>query len=151
MIGLLAVLGGDVSRSFSPLIHEAASRALGYRLAYLGVSAHDSRDFEEKVAALQTLGALGANVTIPFKQDANVVCGERSEVARSIGAVNTLVFRGDGVIEGDNTDGPGLVRCLEELGHERLEAVRILGAGGAARAAAWAAAHAAARAAPPAP
>ncbi|MEO1231284.1 MAG: hypothetical protein AAFZ18_20500 [Myxococcota bacterium] len=139
MIGLLAVLGGDVSRSFSPLIHEAASRALGYRLAYLGVSAHDSRDFEEKVAALQTLGALGANVTIPFKQDANVVCGERSEVARSIGAVNTLVFRGDGVIEGDNTDGPGLVRCLEELGHERLEAVRILGAGGAARAAAWAA------------
>lgn len=139
MIGLLAVLGGDVSRSFSPLIHEAASRALGYRLAYLGVSAHDSRDFEAKVEALQTLGALGANVTIPFKGDANVVCGVRSDVARSIGAVNTLVFRGDGVIEGDNTDGPGLLRVLENLGPERLEVVRVLGAGGAARAAAWAA------------
>ncbi len=139
MIGLLAVLGGDVSRSLSPRIHDAASRAMGWRLAYLPISAHDARDFEAKVEALQTLGALGANVTIPYKHDANTVCGHRTEVARAIGVVNTLVFRADGVIEGDNTDGPGLLRDLAERGKEQLEVVRILGAGGAARAVAWAA------------
>lgn len=139
MIGLLAVLGGDVSRSLSPRIHEAASQALGFRLAYLPISAVDSRDFEEKVDALRVLGALGANVTIPYKQDANTVCGVRSEVAKAIGAVNTLTFRSDGVIEGDNTDGPGVLRDLQERGPERLEVIRILGAGGASRAVAWAA------------
>lgn len=145
MIGLLAVLGDDVSRSLSPRIHEAASRAMGYHLAYLPISAHDSRDFEEKVDALRVLGALGANVTRPYKIDANTVCGERSAVAKIIGSVNTLIFRSDGLIEGDNTDGPGLLELLRSYGPERLEVVRILGAGGAARAVAWAAREAGAK------
>ena len=139
MIGLLAVLGGDVSRSLSPQIHEAASRAMGFRFAYLAISAQDSKDFAAKVDALKVLGALGANVTIPFKPDAFGLCGECSEVAKTIGAVNTLVFRSDGVVEGDNTDGPGLLRDFQAYQPEQLAVVRILGAGGAARAVAWAA------------
>jgi shikimate dehydrogenase len=139
MIGLLAVLGHDVSRSLSPRIHMAASRAMGWSLAYLPISAHDSRDFEEKVDALRVLGALGANITRPYKHDANTVCGERSDVARAIGAVNTLVFRSDGTIAGDNTDGPGMLRLLRDRDPAELEVVRILGAGGSARAVAWAA------------
>ncbi|MBX2811192.1 MAG: hypothetical protein KTR25_05260 [Myxococcales bacterium] len=138
-MGLLAVLGGDVSRSLSPLIHEAASRAMGFRFAYLAVSAADANDFERKVEALRVLGALGANVTIPFKRKAKTLCGVCSEVATSIGVVNTMIFRPDGVIEGDNTDGPGLLSDFSQRPANQLRVVRILGAGGAARAVAWAA------------
>lgn len=138
-MGLLAVLGGDVSRSLSPVIHEAASRAMGFRFAYLPISAQDAGDFTKKVEALQVLGALGANVTIPYKHQATALCGEKSAVAEEIGVVNTMIFRADGIIEGDNTDGPGLLRDFRERPAAQLKVVRILGAGGAARAVAWAA------------
>lgn len=132
---LLAVLGGDVSRSLSPRIHARAAEATGIAVHYLAVSAVTPLAFAERVAALRTLGARGANVTIPHKRVALALADRLTEEARAIGAVNTLVFEA-GRVEGHNTDGPGLVRCL--AGRD-LEVVRVLGAGGAARAAVWAA------------
>lgn len=142
---LLAVFGGDVSGSLSPLIHHAAAKACGQDVTYLALSAVDAADFRAKVGALQTLGASGANVTIPFKADALALCGTTAPVAQAIGAVNTLVFREDGTVEGDNTDGPGMLLLLSAQPEGRLAVVRILGAGGAARAVAWAAREAGAR------
>ncbi len=138
---LLAVLGADVSRSLSPLLHGAAARALGLDLAYVPVSCRDPAHFEAAVRALSTLGALGANVTIPYKLDALRLSERLTDTARAIGAVNTLVFSGphDGELLGDNTDGPGLVRLLVALPAGALDRVVVLGAGGSARAAAWAA------------
>ena len=138
MTQLLAVMGRDVSRSLSPKIHRAAATALGFDIAYIPISASTEQLFRAQVAALRTLGALGANVTIPYKHIAFDLCDELTTSAREIGAVNTLIFR-DGKVAGDNTDGPGLVRILQSRPRQQLRVVRILGAGGAARAAAWAA------------
>ena len=135
---LAAVLGRDVSASLSPRLHAAAARALELDLAYVPVSCPDTGHFVRAVEALETLGALGANVTVPYKRVALDLADQVSSTAAEIGAVNTLTFSAAGRRHGDNTDGPGLVRALAELPAAVFERVQILGAGGAARAAAWA-------------
>jgi shikimate dehydrogenase len=139
---LLAVLGRDVSRSLSPLLHGAAAIECGLEIAYVPVSCPDADHFHRAVQALRTLGAIGCNVTIPYKSDALALADRSSTTAQEIGAVNTLTFSDDGRIQGDNTDGPGLVRVIQSLPPGALARVQILGAGGAARAAAWAASRA---------
>lgn len=134
---LAAVLGRDVSRSLSPRLHAAAAEVLGLEIAYVPVSCPDPAGFREAVRALEVLGAVGANVTVPYKRAALELAGTVSTTAREIGAVNTLTFA-EGRLFGDNTDGPGLLRALERLPDRALERVQLLGAGGAARAAAWA-------------
>ena len=77
-------------------------------------------------------------MTVPFKLQAFAYCGDRaSDRAQRAGAVNVLVRRGD-AIEGDNTDGVGLVADLERIARENDFAladarVLLIGAGGAAR------------------
>ncbi len=79
-------------------------------------------------------GGRGANVTVPFKEEAFRLCHRRSARAELAGAVNTLIFDAAG-ITGDNTDGAGLVRDIEHNLGLALTGRRILllGAGGAAR------------------
>jgi shikimate dehydrogenase len=80
-------------------------------------------------------GFVGANVTVPHKTAALVVAEELSEVAREIGAANTLAFEG-GLIRAYNTDAEGLLKALPAS--PRGMATLVLGAGGAARAVVWA-------------
>ncbi len=80
-------------------------------------------------------GFVGANVTIPHKGAALLLSDRRSEVAREIGAANTLSFR-DGEIWADNTDAQGLMEALP--GSSAGGRALVLGAGGAARAVVWA-------------
>lgn len=138
---LLAVIGRDVSGSLSPHIHRAAADALEIDVAYVPISVRDSTHFGLAVDALRCIGALGANVTIPYKTPALVLSDRVSTTATEIGAVNTLTFASDGRIQGDNTDGPGLLRVLSNLAPGTFERVQIIGAGGAAKAAAWAVAQ----------
>jgi len=132
----LGVLGWPVAHSRSPAIHNAALAALGlgdWRYQRLPVP---PELFDETVRALGGSGFLGANVTIPHKQAALQIADSAGEVARAIGAANTLTFAPDGTIAADNTDAPGLIAALgsSPLGMRAL----VLGAGGSARAAAWA-------------
>jgi len=138
---LLAVLGSDVSKSLSPFLHSAAAEACDLDVAYVPISCRDVAHFDGVVAALQTIGALGCNITIPYKPDAMRVAEDVSDVAAAIGVVNTLCFEAGRPIRGDNTDGPGLQQILEALAPEALSRVQILGSGGVARAAAWAVAR----------
>lgn len=77
------------------------------------------------------------NVTVPHKEAALRACDDVSDLARRIGAVNTLVCRDDGTLYGDNTDGFGFLENLragcEGWRADAAPAV-VLGAGGAARA-----------------
>ncbi len=132
------MIGRDVSRSPSPLLHEAAARACGLSLSYIPLNCDGAEDFKETVQALLTLNARGANVTIPYKLDAAEIADSLSPVAKDLGAVNTLSFADDGSIEGDNTDAPALLEVLRSFPDEARQSVQLLGAGGAARAAAWA-------------
>lgn len=128
-----AVFGNPIAHSKSPFIHRRFAAATGQDISYDALMAPKD-DFPGAVAAFIAAGGKGANVTVPFKEEAYRLCQRRSERAELAGAVNTLVFR-DGEIFGDNTDGAGLVRDLEHNLGLSLTGKRLLllGAGGAAR------------------
>jgi shikimate dehydrogenase len=135
---LAGVLGFPVGHSRSPAMMNAAFGELGLDWRYVPLPVPPER-FAETVRALPGSGYLGANVTIPHKLAAHDLADELSDAARAVGAVNTLSFREDGSIAGDNTDAGGL---LDALGQPLPATALVLGAGGAARAAAWALANA---------
>jgi shikimate dehydrogenase len=135
---LLAVLGRDVSRSRSPELHARAAAALGLDVAYVPVCCADEAHFDRAVLALGTLGARGANVTIPYKARALAQATVVTPRAELMGAANVLSFEPDGAVLADNTDGPALVEVLGAYDPRSLERVVVLGAGGAARAVVWA-------------
>ena len=132
----LAVLGMPVGHSRSPAIHNAAFAALGMdgEWSYEAIEV-SPQGFAARVEAMPAEGFVGANVTVPHKQAALAVSEHRSEVAREIGAVNTLVFDA-GETRGENTDAQGLMESLP-VPAQGTRAL-LLGAGGAARAALWA-------------
>lgn len=95
-----------------------------------------------RLEQLRTSELLGVNLSLPHKEAALPLLDDLSHAARQIGAVNTVVRR-HGYLLGDNTDAPGLLAALQEVGlGTRLQGGRamvVLGAGGAARAAVYAA------------
>lgn len=128
-----AVFGNPISHSKSPLIHQAFAEQTGIAHHYGRVCAPlDS--FPETIAAFFAQGGRGANVTLPFKQQACEFADELSERAALSGAVNTLKKCSDGRILGDNTDGIGLLSDLERLALIKPgDRILLVGAGGAAR------------------
>ncbi|MEJ5209187.1 shikimate dehydrogenase [Denitratimonas sp. CY0512] len=128
-----AVFGQPITHSLSPRIHRHFAQGLGIALDYQAIEATPEL-FPATLARFASQGGIGANVTLPLKEQAATLCLELSPAARRSGAVNTLVRRDDGWF-GDNTDGSGLVRDLEaHLGLALAQRqVLLLGAGGAAR------------------
>lgn len=128
-----AVMGNPVAHSRSPFIHAAFAAQTGEDIVYEARLA-PLDGFAASLREFIVAGGCGANVTVPFKEEAFRLCDELSPRAARAGAVNTLSFRG-GRIHGDNTDGAGLVADLEEhLGFGLAgRRVLLLGAGGAAR------------------
>lgn len=106
----------------------------GQQLVYDAMDVEPGR-FAAAVGEFRAGGGRGLNVTVPFKEEAWALAEQRSARAQRAGAVNTLVFDGDGPIFGDNTDGLGLVRDLTVNQGVMLAGLRVLlvGAGGAAR------------------
>lgn len=127
------MIGNPVTHSRSPDIHTAFAQATAQAMVYERLEA-PLDGFAASVEAFRNAGARGANVTLPFKEEAFALSQVLSARARAAGAVNTLRFEDD-AIHGDNTDGVGLVRDLEANLGVRLAGARVLllGAGGAAR------------------
>lgn len=128
-----AVFGNPVSHSRSPDIHRAFAAQGGEDLVYDRIEA-PLDDFPAALDRFFRDGGRGANVTVPFKEQAFDLCQEVTDRARQAGAVNTLWWA-DGRLHGDNTDGPGLVADLRNNLRWCLTDRRILvlGAGGAVR------------------
>jgi shikimate dehydrogenase len=129
-----ALLGYPVEHSRSPAMQNAAFRALGLDWSYEAIAVEPQR-FAEVVRDLSERGYAGANVTIPHKLRALELADEVSDVARSVGAANTLTFRA-GAVAAHNTDVEGFLAALAEAAPEAPRGMRalVLGAGGAARA-----------------
>ncbi|KAF0162729.1 MAG: aroE [Rhodocyclaceae bacterium] len=131
-----AVFGNPIGHSKSPRIHALFAAQTGQDISYQAILAE--RDgFAAAVNAFIDAGeglARGANVTVPFKEEAFRLATRRTARAEAAGAVNTLSFEA-GAIVGDNTDGAGLVRDLKNnLGCDPAgRRILLLGAGGAAR------------------
>ena len=128
------VMGNPIAHSKSPLIHAAFAKQTRQRMQYHAILV-DLGGFAQAVGNFQANSGKGVNVTVPFKQDAWRLADEMSERARLAGAVNTLAFRDNNLIYGDNTDGVGLLRDLQKNHGITLtdKRILILGAGGAAR------------------
>ncbi|MEW5710677.1 MAG: shikimate dehydrogenase [Pseudomonadota bacterium] len=128
-----AVIGNPIAHSRSPWIHAEFARQTGQDLTYEAILA-PLDGFAQAVRAFRDAGGRGMNVTVPFKQEAFALSDARTPRAEQAGAVNTLTFE-NGRILGDNTDGAGLVRDLEQNLDFPLAGRRVLlmGAGGAAR------------------
>ena len=128
-----AVFGHPIAHSKSPQIHAAFARQTGQDMTYSAILA-PLDGFAASVARFIATGGRGANVTVPFKEEAFKLASRLSPRAERAGAVNTLSFNADGIL-GDNTDGAGLVADLTRNLHCALAGKRImlLGAGGAAR------------------
>jgi len=133
---LAGVLGWPVGHSKSPRLHGYWLEKYNIDGAYLPLPVEPD-DFAKAVHGMQAMGFRGANVTVPHKERALNIADEASERAHKIGAANTLVFREDGSIFADNTDGYGfyenLVKGAPDWRAPDGPAV-VLGAGGAARA-----------------
>ena len=133
MSDLYAVFGNPIAHSKSPAIHAAFAAASGQDLRYEArLAAVDG--FFQAISEFVAAGGKGANVTVPFKEEAFRLATRLSERAARAGAVNTLVFDGAGIF-GDNTDGAGLVADIVNNLAFPLTGKRILllGAGGASR------------------
>ncbi|GGO66902.1 shikimate dehydrogenase [Bowmanella pacifica] len=127
-----AVFGNPIAHSKSPFIHKMFAEQTGQSLDYSAIlSPLDG--FADTIRAFISSGGKGANVTVPFKEQAYKLADQLSEAAEQAGAVNTLIYK-EGKLYGDNTDGIGLVKDL--LFHDVVlqgKKILIIGAGGATR------------------
>ncbi len=128
-----AVFGNPVAHSRSPLIHAEFARQTGQDLDYRAILA-PLDGFAAAIDRFREAGGAGANVTVPFKEEAFLLATRLTPRAEQAGAVNTLKFDNDGIL-GDNTDGAGLVRDLTLNLRQPLagKSLLLMGAGGAAR------------------
>ena len=103
-----AVFGNPIAHSKSPFIHQQFAQQLNIEHPYGRVLA-PINDFINTLNAFFSAGGKGANVTVPFKEEAFARADELTERAALAGAVNTLKRLEDGRLRGDNTDGIGLL------------------------------------------
>lgn len=128
------VIGHPVAHSKSPFIHGLFAEQTGQAMTYEAWDIHPD-SVGAGIGELLRAGVLGMNVTVPHKLAVMALCASLRPRAAAAGAVNTLIVGSDGRLEGDNTDGTGLVNDLDRNLGVRLAGARILvlGAGGAAR------------------
>lgn len=129
-----AVVGNPITHSLSPDIHHLFALQTGQSISYEKILAPLDA-FEEVVMSFMERGGKGMNVTLPFKEQAFLLASKKSQEAIDAQAVNTLVFHEDGIIEGHNTDGAGLIQDLTHNHHYSLRQKRLLiiGCGGAVK------------------
>jgi shikimate dehydrogenase len=128
------VIGHPIAHSKSPVIHRLFAIQTGQDISYEAFDIPPA-ELDAQLRALIAAGIRGLNVTVPHKQAVARLCTRLSPRARLAGAVNTLVVGPDGTIDGENTDGAGLVTDLRANLRARLAgtSILILGAGGATR------------------
>ena len=127
---IVGLIGHPVEHSFSPPMHNAAFDALNMDCAYVAFDVNPN-DLKSAIEGAESLNIKGFNVTIPHKVDVMQYLDDLDEVARLIGAVNTIDFKN---LKGYNTDGIGAVKAIEEVTSIKNKNVVVAGAGGASRA-----------------
>ncbi len=129
----VGLIGNPVEHSRSPRMHNAAFAALGIPHTY-ELWHTESEEVGQRVASIRSADIAGANVTVPHKEAVMPHLDEVSDIARRIGAVNTIIPKGDRLV-GDNTDAYGFrASIIERYGDIAPKRAVVLGAGGASRA-----------------
>ena len=133
----LGVFGDPVEHSFSPQIQNAALKETKTALQYARFHIR-ADELSESLQLARKWQFVGLNLTVPHKIAAVSLMDSIDELARKIGAINTVRLT-DNRLVGFNTDGEGFGRAVRENFAIDLRDLRvmILGAGGAARAIAF--------------
>ena len=133
----VGLIGYPVSHSLSPIMQQAAFDKLKIDACYILWETPEDQ-LTVKINSLRSPDIMGANITIPYKENVLHLVDDCDPFAARIGAINTIVNR-NGRLFGYNTDAPGFITALLELEDHPFECagknVVILGTGGAARAA----------------
>ncbi|MGL4237542.1 shikimate dehydrogenase [Tabrizicola sp.] len=135
-IPLAGVIGHPIAHSRSPALHNYWLKRYGLKGHYIPIDIAPV-ELPELIRSLPRLGFVGLNVTIPHKEAILQIADIVTDRAALIGAANTLIFRKDGKIHADNTDGSGFIANLRQHAPQWAPAsgpAVVLGAGGAARA-----------------
>jgi shikimate dehydrogenase len=135
-IPLAGVIGSPIAHSRSPALHGYWLRRYGIKGHYIPMDIAQA-DLREALQFLPRLGFVGLNVTIPHKETVLGLADIVTDRAALIGAANTLIFRKDGKIFADNTDGSGFIANLRQEAPQwqpMAGPAALFGAGGAARA-----------------
>lgn len=135
-IPLAGVIGHPIAHSRSPILHRHWLRRFGLQGFYIPMDVA-SDDLESVLRTLPKAGFVGVNITVPHKEKVMEIADLVTDRAILIGAANTLIFRADGKIHADNTDGYGFLENLRQgapAWKPDAGPVALLGAGGAARA-----------------
>lgn len=135
-IPLAGVIGSPISHSKSPVLHQHWLKANGIQGFYIPMDV--SRDnLADVIRTLPQMGFVGVNITIPHKEAVLELADLVTDRAALIGAANTLIFRKDGIIHADNTDGYGFIENLRHGAPDwkpKSAPAVVFGAGGASRA-----------------
>lgn len=135
-IPLAGVIGSPIAHSKSPQLHAhwlSLNAVPGFYIP-MDVAADD---LEAVLRTLPRAGFVGVNITVPHKERVLSLADVVTDRATLIGAANTLIFRKDGQIHADNTDGYGFIQNLRQNApgwNPKAGPAAVLGAGGAARA-----------------
>jgi len=135
-IPLAGVIGSPVAHSRSPALHGYWLRRYAIKGHYIPMDVAQA-DLKQVLDMLPRLGFVGLNVTIPHKETVLALADVVTDRAALIGAANTLIFRKDGRIHADNTDGSGFMANLRQYAPQWQPSqgpAAVFGAGGAARA-----------------
>jgi shikimate dehydrogenase len=130
------VIGNPISHSLSPKLHNYWLKRYGLAGEYTALQVTDDQ-LEQTIRSLPAKGFIGANVTLPHKISVMQFAQHVTDRATLIGAANTLIFKEDGRIFADNTDGYGFMANLRQGApgwDPKAGPAAIFGAGGAARA-----------------
>lgn len=133
---IAGVIGWPIAHSRSPRLHGHWLQRYGIAGSYVALPVMPEH-LAEVLRAMPRMGFVGANVTIPHKESVLALADVVTDRAALIGAANTLIFRPDGKIHADNTDGYGFIANIRQNAPgwiPDLGPAAVIGAGGAARA-----------------
>ena len=130
----LCVMGNPIEHSKSPWIHDQFAKQFKLPVSYTRVKPEIDK-FLLTVDQFKKDKGHGFNVTLPFKQEAYKAATEKSARAEVAKSVNTIMFKSDGTLFGDNTDGVGLLNDItKNLSYSLAKkTILVVGAGGAVR------------------
>ena len=135
-IPLAGVIGSPIAHSKSPVLHQHWLNTYGIKGFYIPMDVSRD-DLADVIKALPKMGFVGVNITIPHKEAVLKLANLVTDRAALIGAANTLIFRKDGTVHADNTDGYGFIENLRQNapGWDPVAGpAAVIGAGGASRA-----------------
>ncbi len=134
----LGLIGDNIARSRSPLLHRLAGQQNGMEVQYDRLIPKDmNEDFDTVFGKCVERGYRGINVTYPYKERAAKVVTIDDPMVRAIGAVNTVLFEADGP-KGQNTDYSGFIAAYRQARADKAPGVCcLIGTGGVGRALAF--------------